>query len=362
MGLPPRGSGSDDREETSTNQDSAPAAEGEAGEVEALQPHDALFREVFSDPGRAALVMRSCLPARVARHIDWDTLSLTQASMVPEGLKQRHGDLWYEAGVKQSDARVFLWVMYDHQSSVDRLMALRMARLALAQIDRWVRQQRKKPKKLPAILGFVLYNGARRWNAPTSLAELYDLPPEALADLRDHLLMFGFALDDLRATATEDIDARVPDPLARLALVAFKHGRAKNLPEQLVAHAEDIRQLLATDAGRANWILVAEYLCYVTPHHTPKTLAEELGTTISPEVEETMLTAGQRLMKEEYDKGRKDGRGDGQRDLVLDLLECRFGPVSKPIAEKIARAGAGELKDWAKRLLNAQSINDVFAS
>jgi flagellar biosynthesis/type III secretory pathway protein FliH len=95
-----------------------------------------------------------------------------------------------------------------------------------------------------------------------------------------------------------------------------------------------------------------------------------------------MLSFGQKLEKQAYDKGlaqgidqglaqginqginqgRDEGRHDGQRALVLRQLRVRFGSVPKRTAQRIARAGTTELERWAERILDARSINDVFAS
>jgi hypothetical protein len=75
-----------------------------------------------------------------------------------------------------------------------------------------------------------------------------------------------------------------------------------------------------------------------------------------------MLTFEQLLRKEEYQKGVDDGRGDGQRELVLRQLTRRFGALPPAITSRVAGASRNELERWSDRLLDAASLDDVFAA
>jgi hypothetical protein len=68
-------------------------------------------------------VLRAILPPRVAGHIDWDTLEAEHASVVDDLFKQRHGDLVFSAQFRHG-GQGFLWLLFEHQSSVDRWMIL----------------------------------------------------------------------------------------------------------------------------------------------------------------------------------------------------------------------------------------------
>jgi hypothetical protein len=60
-------------------------------------------------------------------------------------------------------------------------------------------------------------------------------------------------------------------------------------------------------------------------------------------------------------EGRREGRLEGQRATLLDLLSARFGAVSPAITSKVEAAGADELARWARRVLSAPTLDDVFA-
>jgi hypothetical protein len=329
---------------------------GPAGDL-AAQPHDALFRQVFGDPAHAATALRSILPPRVAAHIDWDTpFEPTHASTVGDDAEQRHGDLLFKIKLID-DRRAFLWLMFEHQSTVHRWMALRMSGMIQHFLDDW-RRRTPGAQYLPAVLPVVLHHGPRPWRAPTSLLALTDLSDQARADFAAHLLALDFVLDDLRTVPDEAIDARPIGPLPRLVLGIMKHYRSPHLLAFFIAHANDVRALLATEHGSLGLFITIRHTESVSPHLDRDTLIRHLGPLVGPGLERTMLTFEQLLRREEFQKGEDHG----QREFFLGLLTRRFGALPAAIASRVARASRAELERWGDRILDAASLDDVFAS
>jgi hypothetical protein len=336
---------------------------GAADSVSAGQPHDAFFKQVFGDPANAAPVLRSVLPPRVAAHVDWDSLALVRASMVDEQLRQRHGDLLFQATLIDGRA-AFVWLLFEHQSAVDRWMSWRMAGMIFDFLRGW---QGKHPgaRYLPAVLPVVLHQGPRPWSAPTSLIELMDLSEQARSDLADHLLSLRFVLDDLRTVPDEALDARPLGPLQRLVLGVMKHYKSRRLLEFLIEHAGDMRALLATEHGGGWLFCLLGYTWTVNPYYDRATLLRDLTQAVGPEMQRTMLTFDEILGKPHYERGRDDGRDEGvaqgQRTTLIRLLTRRFGSLPQSVEARVAGAGAEDLERWLDRILDASSLDDVFA-
>jgi predicted transposase/invertase (TIGR01784 family) len=89
-------------------------------------PHDALFKYVFSQPEHAASELRSVLPAEVAGRLDWSSLELQPASFVDERLSGRQADLLFT--VRYEERPAYVYVLLEHQSTCDPLMAFRLLR------------------------------------------------------------------------------------------------------------------------------------------------------------------------------------------------------------------------------------------
>ncbi|WP_428267399.1 Rpn family recombination-promoting nuclease/putative transposase [Haliangium sp.] len=378
MSIGRMGNGSDDRDERVSidvdatadtagahpeGMDGAPS--DESGDELPSPPrtaHDAFFKKLFSAPEHAAAELRAVVPERVAAHVAWDTLRLEHASAVGDWLRQQHGDLVYSASL--ADGRsVLLWFLFEHQSTVTHLMAWEVLQKAVSLLRAWL-DQRPRAKHLPPLLSFVLYTGSEPWTAPTSLDGLIDISEEARRDLDDHLLTYRYFLDDLHATPTEAIDARILEPLIRLGLVVMKHAPSDHILDQLHAHHADISTLLRTNAGW-NWLKVIVYYVWsVNQQATRDRILERLEPVIGPEIEHAMLTYAQQLERQGFDngfdKGHDKGREHGQRTLLLRQLRARFGDLPEAISNRVNEAGEAELEEWGERLMFADSLDGVF--
>ncbi|MBF0631336.1 MAG: DUF4351 domain-containing protein [Magnetococcales bacterium] len=59
-------------------------------------------------------------------------------------------------------------------------------------------------------------------------------------------------------------------------------------------------------------------------------------------------------------KGRQEGRQEGEANLLMRLLQRRFGHVPEWASEKIAKADMTSLEEWSLRIFEARSLGDVF--
>ena len=91
-------------------------------------PHDAVFRRVFGVPANAASQLRAVLPPGLTARLDLGRLAPAPGSFVDESLRWRHSDQLFTAPLDGRDA--FIYVLIEHQSSDDPLMAYRMLRLS----------------------------------------------------------------------------------------------------------------------------------------------------------------------------------------------------------------------------------------
>jgi predicted transposase YdaD len=356
---PPPSPKLDDR--PNENPDTPPGAAGPpAGSESPSQPHDGFFKTVFSDPVHAAAELRAILPDRVARHIDWDSLQAVHASFVDAALNQRHGDLMFSARLVEGH-EVYLWLLFEHQSTIDRWMPLRMLEMAVAFLKGW-RKEHPEALRLPAILPMVLYQGATSWTAPRSLAELYDLSDQALHDLGEFLLSLRFVLDDLRVTPDDELLQRRVSDLARVALVVMKHVTSEHLLDQLARLHAEITRLLATEHGRRELSDVVWYIECVHPEFRRRAILDRLKPLVPPEIAKTMDSYEKTLERMWIEKHRRLDREDGQKELLLRLLTRRFGALPETVTAQVGNAGSEELERWADRILDAASLDDIFAA
>jgi hypothetical protein len=190
------------------------------------QPHDWLFKEIFSVPEHAASHLRSVLPAELVARIDWDSLALENTRLHISGLDAKQADVLLSAQLAGKPA--LLYVVFEHQSTDDPRMPLRILRYVLGV---WSEHVKLNPttRKLPPFIPCVLYYGPAPWKSPTDVAAMVDVDDETRALLGPLIPSMHFLLDDLTALYPDQLDARTscaavrrPRPRACVALDASR--------------------------------------------------------------------------------------------------------------------------------------------
>ena len=59
---------------------------------------------------------------------------------------------------------------------------------------------------------------------------------------------------------------------------------------------------------------------------------------------------------------RQEGRQEGERTVLERQLQRRFGVLTPEITEKLSEASSTELENWAEKVLDAKTLEDVFDS
>ncbi|HHN74829.1 MAG TPA: Rpn family recombination-promoting nuclease/putative transposase, partial [Acidobacteria bacterium] len=110
--------------------------------------HDALFRQVFSDRAEGAGLLRLVLPEHLLGRLRLGTLRLRSESFVDEDLASRQADLLYS--VQSEEGPCLVYVLFEHQSTVDASMPFRMLRYVL-EVQRQEAKSRGRGELLPAV-------------------------------------------------------------------------------------------------------------------------------------------------------------------------------------------------------------------
>jgi len=194
---------------------------------ETAVPHDAAYKSIFSHPEMVESLLREFVPSKYLEGIQFETLAPLKSDFVSDKLQKRFADSVWK--VKCGGVTHFILVHLEFQSTVDTWMAVRMANyctslwLELTKLSST--QETLTPEgMLPPILPIVLYIGAQKWTAKTSVKEL--LPLE-----RGYLLAYqplqSYILFDVGRMDDEDLASR--EGLAALIIRAQKSGEATEL-------------------------------------------------------------------------------------------------------------------------------------
>ena len=209
--------------------------------------------------------------------------------------------------------------------------------------------------------------------------ELYGLPDDLRAALGMQPLSCTLIVDDLCAMEDDAMRARRMDAYARLCLFAMARAAAEDFLDRLAAWQAELRLVFgAADHDRIASLL--RYTFHVHRHTNPATVRRRIAAVIGPEQEDAMLSVAEQLIQEGIEKGleqgiekgreqglkqgirrgREQGRTQERRNLLLRVLDHRFGAIPAPLAARVAAARRTELERWFDRALDAASLDDVF--
>ena len=79
-------------------------------------------------------------------------------------------------------------------------------------------------------------------------------------------------------------------------------------------------------------------------------------------LEEKRQESWQKGRQEGRQEGQQEGRQEGEAALLLRLLERRFGPLPPAMRQRITAANDETLLLYGERLLDAKSLDEIFAA
>ncbi|HZI07129.1 MAG TPA: Rpn family recombination-promoting nuclease/putative transposase [Archangium sp.] len=330
-------------------------------------PHDLFARYTFGQPERAAAELRAVLPPRIVSQVDWSTLRRESGSVVDPELRETESDLLFSARLR-GGRPLLLYVLLEHQSRVDRWMALRMLRYVVRQLDHW-RKANPDSEGLPVVVPLVMYHGPEgAWSAPRRVEELFDLPDEAEGheEWRALVPRFEYLLDDLTAERAEALMARPGPALVRLALLVLRYGRTDELAHRLPEWTALFAQVHATPHGDEELGLVIRYLLQVGDRIVRAQMGRVLHSVMETHrAEDLMRTYGEELIEQGrlkgLEQGLEQGRAQGRAEDVLRILAARGLLVSEQARQRILSCTDVALLDrWFDRALTAPSLSEVL--
>lgn len=138
--------------------------------------HDQSYRRLFSHPELIADLLRGYVHESWVEALDFETLERVSATFISKHLRIRESDVIWR--VRFHGQWLYVYLLLEFQSGVDRFMALRMwVYLGLLYEDLARRGELTTDGLLPPVVPIVLYNGAARWSAPVEVAELIQPVP-----------------------------------------------------------------------------------------------------------------------------------------------------------------------------------------
>ena len=276
--------------------------------------HDASYKSFFASRRTVEDTLRGIF-GNLAPGLDFSTLKRLPASFVTEHLGQRHADMLWRIQVAEG-AWLYLLVLLEFQSTIDRRMALRMMDYTVRVLQGLGKDALGPGGEYPFVLPIVVYNGEPRWNAAQDIRELLAPVPEGLFG---YVPRHRYLLIELQT-----LDASLLPPENVLSMIArLEQARSPEEVDELVAPLADWLE----QAGEPE--LVETFRTWITLVVAQRFgSGRELELRIRKEEEGNMTTLIERSRKWGEELNRQwleKGRIDGERELVYRLVTRRFG-------------------------------------
>jgi predicted transposase YdaD len=328
-------------------------------------PHDTLIKAILGTPAHAATALRAILPASLSDALDWSALRSEPTEYVSVEGGSRHSDLLFSVPFRGEPRReALVYVLFEHQSTEDPLMALRrfvyVGRLFEARV------LRAGLARVPLVIPVVLAHAERPWVGPLALDELYDAPRELVDALGPLVPQLTYLIEDVTPMSDEQIATRVTTSVLQLMLILLRDARTTSADiEVYSAAAHELLDAASSENGPA-FLSLFEYLIR-TKEGSPAAIHRVIASLPSG-AQEDMVSAYDNLVAEwqaEYEakskaKNRAEGKAEGRRLTLAKQLQLKFGALSDDVRARLDAADEASLDLWTERILVAATLDELF--
>lgn len=293
----------------------------------ASQHHDTGYKELFSHPEFVQQLLEGFAPPEISRIIDFATLENHSGNYITPLFEEKFEDLVWSAEVHWAGQtqRVYLYILLEFQSSIDRRMPIRLMHYVACFYDYLIKTGRAIPREgLPPILPIVLYNGNVRWNAPEDIYEMIKPePPVFLRQYQPHLRYY--LIDEGRYSEAEL--AQCSSPLSGV----FSVENAGTSWEALQAAVDRVVSIIRAnpDKDRIDRILTR----WIKRH------LQRLGTTTINLEALNSLVEDKNMLAENLQNLVKKERLEGLQQGLQQGIQEGGQIVSQQIAQKLIALG-----------------------
>ncbi|VCU69157.1 hypothetical protein PIGHUM_01217 [Pigmentiphaga humi] len=316
-----------------------------------MRHHDRHYRRLFGHPAIMRDLLAAILPPQWRGLIDLDTLEPLPADHLSAKQHVRHGDLLWKV-CRTDGQQLHLLVLLEHQSSGDRIMAVRILSYAALSYETLLRRERRSTRQLlPALLPIVLYTGLKPWRAATDVAALIDPVPAALQPFQPAM---RYVLADAGVLVRQG--ALPAGNLASLVL-QLEHNQGI---EQAARLLRELCTAIASHAGHeALRHVLGAWVRYIV---LPRALPKDIPLPDTDDIAELAMTVAHSrdwTLRPRME-GREEGRREGQAQLLKRQLMKKFGILPPAVVQRLEQATEAQTEAWSLNFVDADTLDDVF--
>ena len=297
--------------------------------------HDRFCKETLTRKENAASFFREYLPGGVADRADWRTLKIVKETFVSPELEERFSDILYTVRVK--GLLVFLYLLFEHQSTVDSWMPLRFYHYMGGIWDLFLKQNPDETR-LPEIIPILFYHGKNPWTVSSRFQDLI-VEPALMPDCRPR---FEHVVRDLSAFSDSEIKGNVS---IRLFLSVTRRIFHPDFGEHLDRMLPLFAELSRKRTGMEYLETVLRYIYNVRDDIDLEETEAKLIQVIDADKKEGVMTVAERLRREGEIRGEIRGKIKICQEFLAggllskDMVEQKIAELNREL-EKLTRESA----------------------
>ncbi|PAV06588.1 ISNCY family transposase [Arsenophonus sp. ENCA] len=272
-------------------------------------PHDAVFKQFLSEKETAKDFFDIWLPDEIKALCDLDSLNVESGSFIDSEMKNYQSDILYSVSTTKGSG--YIYVLIEHQSTPDKLMAWRLMRYSLAAMQKHLEAGHKE---LPLVFPILFYCGEQSPH-PYSTNWLDCFHDRELAE---SIYTNPFKLADV--TTLDDSEIMQHRRMALLELLQ-KHIRRRDMTELM----NEIVTLLSYNYYTDNQVITMfNYLIQEGNAPKPMEFIIEIAKQ-SEKHEGALMTIAQQIEEIGIQKGKLEGIQEGmQKGIQKGKLEAQL--------------------------------------
>ncbi|MEF8715684.1 MAG: Rpn family recombination-promoting nuclease/putative transposase [Accumulibacter sp.] len=314
-------------------------------------PHDRFFKAVFGRTVVAAEFLERYLPTTAAQALNWKTLRTAKDSFLDPELALHPADLLYAVDLRDGGPG-YVHVLFEHKSYVESRIGLDLLRYRVRIWEQWLNAGNSG--RLPVVVPVVVYHGAATWRVSRQFADEVEEAPA----LRAYVPACVYHLIDLSGYQDDELRGAV---MLHTALLTLKYIFRDELRERLPEILGLLRDLAQSSKGLDYVRTLLRYLAQAAS--IDRLSGDELRQAVTQTLsggDELMLTIAEQWEQQATERGIEKGIEQGEARLLKQLLTWRFGSLPAWAEARLAGAEPARLETWAKRVLDAQTLEAVF--
>lgn len=320
----------------------------------------------------------------LANRIDYKRLERLNQTFILNNFKKLEADMLFVTHFLDdsdfSDKEVVIYILIEHQSSVDQMMPFRILSYITQIWDRQYREWEKdnvpiQNRRFRPILPIVFYTGNQSWNKPLEMKQLVDLPPVLGRFIPNHEMLFL----NLRDMPSERLVSE-DNPFGWILRIIQKEDASETeFGNELKLAIENLEKMLSGEPK--NWIKLVSFILAFITHRRDRDQHSRLSNIVQSVVEDKVLreevekmerTMAQELIEEGMKAGLKqglqqgkiegkiEGRIEGLQEAISLGLEIKFGNDGLTLLENIIKIDSIEkLEDIMKALKVSTKVDEI---